>query len=84
MWEICIVVIFVVVIGVFVVVWLLFFVMLFVMIYCKMCKIDYVIMVFFIKWMYYSGFMVNLIIYIYCNCDFCYVFVKILILCGMK
>ena len=65
------------VIMAFVVAWLPFFVALLIAVYCRHCSVPPVI-VSIVKWMQYSGSMVNPIIYTYRNMDFRAAFIKIL------
>ncbi|KAK3704836.1 hypothetical protein QZH41_016151, partial [Actinostola sp. cb2023] len=71
-----------VVIMAFIVAWLPFFVLLLVSMYCRICKVPYTIVMPLVKWMHYSGSMVNPIIYTYRNDEFKRSFVKIL--CGWR
>lgn len=70
-----------VVIMAFIIAWLPFFVLLLVSVYCKICKVPKPIYP-LVKWMHYSGSMVNPIIYTYRNDEFKRSFIKIL--CGWK
>lgn len=70
-----------VVIMAFIVAWLPFFVFLIVAVYCPMCDVPLAIYP-LVKWMHYSGSMVNPVIYTYRNPEFKRSFVKIL--CGWR
>ena len=67
-----------VVIMAFVVAWLPFFVTLLVFVYCRHCTVPFKVMMPLVKWMHYSGSMVNPVIYTYRNKDFRAAFLKIL------
>lgn len=67
-----------VVISAFIVAWLPFFIITLVSMYCRKCKVPYKIVIPLVKWMHYSGSMVNPIIYTYRNKDFRRAFLKIL------
>jgi len=82
--EIRIAVTLAVVIGAFVVAWLPFFVLLLVTTYCRTCEVNYNIAVPLIKWLHYSGSMVNPFIYTHRNKDFRQAFASILLSCGKK
>ncbi|KXJ28723.1 Histamine H2 receptor [Exaiptasia diaphana] len=70
-----------VVIMAFIVAWLPFFVLLLVSVYCGICRVPKAIYP-LVKWMHYSGSMVNPIIYTYRNDEFKRSFLKIL--CGWR
>lgn len=70
-----------VVIMAFIVAWLPFFVLLLVSVYCRICHVPTAIYP-LVKWMHYSGSMVNPIIYTYRNDEFKRSFLKIL--CGWR
>lgn len=67
-----------VVISAFIIAWLPFFIITLVSMYCRNCKVPYTIVIPLVKWMHYSGSMVNPIIYTYRNKDFKRAFLKIL------
>lgn len=68
-----------VVIGVFVICWGLFFVLNFVYVLCKSCLLIFEEVVLVVKWLYYVNSVLNLIIYVCMNKDFCLVFKKIFV-----
>ncbi|XP_048585579.1 uncharacterized protein LOC5515075 isoform X3 [Nematostella vectensis] len=80
--EIRIAVTLAVVIIAFILTWLPFFVILLFSRYCSKCEVPYRVIVPLVKWMHYSGSMVNPIIYTYRNRDFKRAFIKIL--CGHR